>query len=42
MMVLISYDVSTTSPAGKNGYEKLQKNVRIMLREFKILFLKQI
>ena len=42
MMVLISYDVSTVSAAGKTRLRKVAKNVKIMHNEYRILFLKLI
>ena len=39
MLVLISYDVSTETPAGKKRLRKVAKNVLTMGREFKTQFL---
>ena len=39
MLILITYDVSTEDADGRKDLEKLQNNVLIMGKEYKILYL---
>lgn len=42
MMVIISYDVSTSDPGGKKRLRKVAKECQNMRRECRILYLKRI